>query len=320
MVFQNGIYYLKTGEGTAYLDTTYNELLQRRLRHLNITSDPASRAVWIEFKYATDRPCCSPALLEDLQAVQHTIRQTAQAGYQQKLPDRLLFQVLASSDTRAFNLGGDLNYFIQLIEAGDRENLLGYAKTCIDIQFSSVTHYDIPFTTISLVQGEALGGGFEAALSNNVLVAEESARFGFPEITFGMFPGMGAISLLTRKISPAMARRMIMDRRVHTANELYDLGVVDVLAPDGEGREAVLNYMQRHSAIAPGLHGFQAAVDRAMPVSYEELYDIVEHWVDAALQLSDKNRRLMSYFARAQEKRQTKIPLKDRRHKGTHTS
>jgi len=299
---------------------TYDDLLERRLRHLNITLDQANRAVWIEFKYATDRPCFSPVLLKDLQAVQHTIRQTAQAGYQQKLPDRLLFQVSASSDTRAFSLGGDLNYFIELIEAGDRESLLGYAKTCIDIQFSSVTHYDIPFTTISLVQGEALGGGFEAALSNNVLVAEESARFGFPEITFGMFPGMGAISLLTRKISPAMARRMIMDRRVHTAKELYDLGVVDVLAPDGEGREAVLNYMQRHSAIAPGLHGFQAAVDRAMPISYEELYDIVEHWVDAALQLSDKNRRLMSYFARAQEQRQTKPPIQDRRHKGTHAS
>ena len=97
------------------------------------------------------------------------------------------------------------------------------------------------------------------------------------------------------------------------------MGVVDVLAAHGEGREAVVNYMQRHSAIAPGLHGFQAAVDRAMPVVYEELYDIVEHWVDAALQLSEKNRRLMSYFARAQEKRQNKPPLKDRRQKGLHT-
>jgi len=290
------------------------------LRHLNVSLDQATRAVWLEFKYASARPCCSPALLEDLRAIQHTIRQTAQAGYQQRQPDRLLFQVLASSDTRAFNLGGDLNYFIELIEASDRENLLRYAKTCIDIQFSSVTHYDIPFTTISLVQGEALGGGFEAALSNNVLIAEESARFGFPEITFGMFPGMGAISLLTRKISPAMARRIIMDRRMHTAKELYDMGVVDVLAAEGEGRQAVLNYMQRHSAIAPGLHGFQAAVDRAMPISYEELYDIVEHWVDAALQLSEKNRRLMSYFARAQEKRQTIPPIKDRRHKGINST
>lgn len=286
---------------------TIDDLLQHRLRHLDVSFDRDARAVWVKFRF-TERPCFSMALLQDLQAVQHTIRRSAETGYHEADPDRLLFQVLASTDARAFNLGGDLAYFIELIERQDREHLLEYAKTCVDIQFASVSHYDIPFTTISLVQGEALGGGFEAALSNNVLIAEESARFGFPEISFGMFPGMGAISLLTRKIAPSMARRMIMDRRIHTAEELYDMGIVDVLAPDGEGHEAVLGYMQRHRAIAPGLHGFQAAVDRVMPLDYDELYDIVEHWVDTALQLSDKNRRLMSYFARAQSRRQASSP------------
>jgi DSF synthase len=202
-----------------------------------------------------------------------------------------------------FSLGGDLEYFISLIEVQDREALSRYARICIDIQYASVTHYDIPFTTIALVEGEALGGGFEAALSANVLVAERKARFGFPEITFGMFPGMGALSLLVRKINPGMARRLMMDNRVYTAAELYELGVVDVLAPDGGGKAAVADYIKRHTKAAPGLHGFQAAVDRALPISYDELLDVVELWVDAALQLSEKNRRLMAYFARAQIKR-----------------
>jgi DSF synthase len=285
------------------VEITNDDVLQRRLRHLKVTGDPARRAVWIEFRF-NGRPCFTPDLLDDLMVAQHSICQTAQQQQQLGQKDRLQFQILASSDTRAFNLGGDLTHFIELIETRNRDALLDYAKTCIDIQFASVTHYDIPFTTIALVQGEALGGGFEAALSNNVIIAEESARFGFPELSFGMFPGMGAISLLTRKITPAMARRLIMDRRVHTAEELYDMGVIDVLASDGEGREAVANYMQRHNDIAPGLHGFQAAVDRAMPVSYDELYDIVEHWVDTALQLSEKNRRLMAYFARAQSRQE----------------
>jgi DSF synthase len=283
------------------LNTT-GDLLERRLRNVTVKRDAANRAVWVELDY-TQRPCFSTEILTDIRTAQHAICQTARTEFEQGAHDRLLFQVLASTDARTFSLGGDLTYFIELIEAGDREGLYAYAKTCIDIQFASVTHYDIPFTTIALVQGEALGGGFEAALSNNVLIAEESARFGFPEIHFGMFPGMGAISLLTRKTAPALGRRLIMDRRVHTAEELYEMGVVDVLAPDGEGRSAVLNYMHRHAAIAPGLHGFQAAVDRVMPLSYEELNDIVEHWVDAALQLSDKNRRLMAYFARAQANR-----------------
>ena len=285
---------------------TSDELLDRRLRNVTVKRDAPNRAVWVELSY-TRRPCFSTEILADIRAAQHAICQTARAEFEQGVDNRLLFQVIASTDVRTFSLGGDLTYFIELIEARDRDGLYAYARTCIDIQFASVTHYDIPFTTIALVQGEALGGGFEAALSNNVLIAEESARFGFPEIHFGMFPGMGAISLLTRKIAPALARRLIMDRRVHAAEELYDMGVVDVLAPDGEGRAAVLNYMHRHTAIAPGLHGFQAAVDRVMPLSYEELNDIVEHWVDAALQLSEKNRRLMAYFARAQANRSTGI-------------
>jgi len=281
---------------------SYDDLLQRRLRHLDVSYDRTARAIWVEFKYIS-RPCFTNALLEDVRIVQHSIKETAQAEYHSGRTDRTLFQVAASTDKRAFNLGGDLAYFIELIEAGDREGLHRYARACIDIQYATATHYNIPFTTIALVEGEALGGGFEAALSANVLIAEPRARFGFPEITFGLFPGMGALSLLVRKITPGMARRLIMDHRVYTANELYDIGVVDVLAPDGEGRVAAADYMRRHSALAPGLHGFQAAADRTVPVSYDELLDVVEIWVDTALQLSNKNRRLMAYFARAQTRR-----------------
>jgi len=276
--------------------------LRDRLSRVRITDDRSLRAVWVEFNYS-GRPCFSTALLDEIQVAQKLIRQTALAGYEHDQDNRLLFQVLCSADERVFNLGGDLVYFTELIEAQDREGLRRYARSCIDIQYASITHFGIPFTTIALVQGEALGGGFEAALSHNVLVAERRARFGFPEITFGMFPGMGALTLLTRKIAPSLARRLIMDNRVYTGEELYEMGVVDVLAPDGEGRAVVRDYMRRHAALAPGLHGFQAAVDRVLPVSYGELSDIVDHWVDAALQLSDKNRRLMAYFARAQARR-----------------
>ena len=249
------------------------------------------------------RPCFSRELLEDVWTVQRSIRQAALSGYQENHDDRLLFQVIASTDKKVFNLGGDLAYFIELIEAGNEEGLRDYAKRCIDIQYASISHYGIPFTSISCVAGEALGGGFEAAISSNVLVAEQQARFGFPEITFGMFPGMGALSLLTRKISPAMAHRLIMDHRIYSATELYEMGVVDILAPEGEGRAAVNDYMQRYASLAPGYHGFQAAVDRVNPVNYEELHDIVDLWVETAFQLSEKNRRLMAYFARAQARR-----------------
>ncbi len=278
------------------------ELLQRRLGNLKVTFDSSHRAVWVEFLYR-GRPCFSTDLLDDVSKIQRAIRQAAVTGYSEKDSDRLLFQVLASTDKNVFSLGGDLAYFIKLIEAGDRGGLQAYAELCVQIQYSTATHYNVPFTNIALVEGEALGGGFEAALSANVLIAERRARFGFPEITFGMFPGMGAISLLIRKVTPAVAKRLIMDHRIYSASELYDMGILDVLVPDGEGRAATMEYMQRHMALAPGHHGFQAALDRALPLGHSELADVVDLWVDAAMQLSDKNLRLMRYFARAQENR-----------------
>jgi DSF synthase len=114
---------------------------------------------------------------------------------------------------------------------------------------------------------------------------------------------MGALSLLLRKINPAMARRLIMEHRVYTAAELYDLGVVDFLVQDGNGRKTAEDYMRRNISKMHGLHGFQAAVDHILPIRYDELGDIIDLWVDTALQLSEKNRRLMAYFARAQTKR-----------------
>lgn len=283
----------------------YDDLLERRLDNLRVKYDSPTRSVWVEFKY-TGTPCFTPKLLDEIWTVQRSIRQAAQLGYRDNCEDRILFQVAASSDKKVFNLGGDLAYFIELVKSGNREDLRNYGRRCIDIQYASITHYEIPFTTITLVEGEALGGGFEAALSSNLVVAEQRARFGFPEITFGMFPGMGALSLLIRKITPSMARRLILGHRVYTATELYEMGVVDVLAPDGQGRNAVNDYIYQHISHAPGHYGFQTAIDRANPLSHNELLDIVDLWVDASMQLTEKNLRLMSYFSRAQARRHIK--------------
>jgi len=114
---------------------SYDDLLQRRLRHVNVRHDPALRAVWVEFKY-TKRPCFTTELLDDIWAAQRSLSKTAKAEYREGRPDRLLFQVVTSIHRQVFNLGGDLEYFISLIEAEDREALSRYARMCVDIQYS----------------------------------------------------------------------------------------------------------------------------------------------------------------------------------------
>jgi DSF synthase len=157
-------------------------------------------------------------------------------------------------------------------------------------------------TSIALVQGDALGGGFEAALSASVLIAEESARMGFPEILFNLFPGMGAYSFLARKIGRRSAERLITSGTIYSARDLYDLGVVDVITPDGTGEAAVYSYVRKHSKQGNGRRGFERARNEVEPVARDELMRVMHIWADAALRLDERDLRMMERLVRAQER------------------
>src|SRR3546814_13260948 len=105
------------------------------------------------------------------------------------------------------------------------------------------------FVNIGLAQGDALGGGFEALMTFDVVVAERQARFGLPEILFGLFPGMGAYSILARRIGHAHAERMILGGKCYSAEEMYDMGLVHVIAEAGEGEQAVRDFIDRNRAV-----------------------------------------------------------------------
>jgi DSF synthase len=150
------------------------------------------------------------------------------------------------------------------------------------------------------VQGDALGGGFEAALSASVLIAEESSRFGFPEILFNLFPGMGAFGFLSRKIGRRSAEEMIISGTIYSARQLYDLGVIDVITPDGTGEAALNSFVQKHSKSITGRQGFERARNAIDGIPYEELLRVVEIWADTALRLQDRDLKVMDRLIRAQ--------------------
>src|SRR3546814_20319266 len=114
---------------------------------------------------------------------------------------------------------------------------------------------DLPMLTIGLVQGAALGGGFEALLSFDYIVAERGATFGLPEILFGLFPGMGAHAILSRKLGSAMADRLIVPNRTYTAEEMYEPGLVHPLAENGEGVEACQDLLRDRKSVVLGKGG-----------------------------------------------------------------
>lgn len=264
--------------------------------------DRAYQTAWIKFLHP-GRPVMTTGLLGDFDAALDRVEDTMAEAKLWPNTQQIRYMVLSSAVEGVFSLGGDLEHFLDLISRGDREGLSNYAHACTNVLLRSLDVDDRRLCRIALVQGETLGGGFEAALAADVIVAEKRARFGFPETLFGMFPGMGAFSFLARKLSPAMAKRMMTSGKIYTAQELYDLGIVDLLADDGKGEEMVRHYIKRRQQRESGYEAIEAIMDQHNPVTQEELESIVDLWVETAFQLNKDNLDMMRYLLKAQTKR-----------------
>ncbi|MGH8759703.1 MAG: crotonase/enoyl-CoA hydratase family protein, partial [Burkholderiales bacterium] len=190
-------------------------------------------------------------------------------------------------------LGGDLSLFTKLIDNQDRDGLLGYGKACVDVLYRNYLGHELPITTISLIQGECLGGGFEAALSSEVLVAERQARFGFPEILFNLFPGMGAYSFLERKVGKRATENLITSGKMYSADDMLAMGVVDLVVDQGRGEAEIAGFIRSRSRSRNAMAGLAAARRRVHKLDYDELIGVVEAWVDTALNLSHRDLKLM---------------------------
>ena len=268
--------------------------------NLDIEIDTPSRTFWCYFR-PPERPSFTPGLLKDLAEMQRSLKGLFVGTDTTNPPIR--YFVVGSRAPRIFNLGGDLSLFAALIRNRDSKRLHDYARSCIDVIYDNAIAYSLPIVTIAMVQGDALGGGFEAALSCNIIVAERSARFGLPEVLFNLFPGMGAYSFLSRRLGPIAAEKMIISGRVYEAAELHGMGLVDILTEDGEAPAAVRAYIMRHGRRHTAEQSVYRVGRRVNPIEYRELSDVIGMWVDAALRLSEHDVRRMERIMAAQNRR-----------------
>lgn len=285
----------------AHLQAVRTSVQSREHAYTQLTTrfDAQNQIAW-GYMHAAPRPCFTPTLLAELQAWGQDMIDMIDdaAGTDVK------YFVVASSVPGTFSLGGDLNLFMQHIAARDREALYRYALACVDCSYAVHSRLGrANVTSIALVQGQALGGGFESALAANVLVAERGSKMGLPEILFNLFPGMGAMTFLGRRVGHHMAEKIIRSGKLYLAEELYDMGVVDVLAEPGQGEAAVYDYVRREEKSRNGILALRAAREVSQPASYDELVRITEIWVDAALRLEPKDLRMMERLVNRQTSR-----------------
>lgn len=275
---------------------------------LRIEEDAARDVYWAymhgNHEVAPVRSCFNTDLVGDLRR------------YQEELGARLRNRPLAQQDagpihlvlgsvTDAFSLGGDLALFSRLIQERNREALHEYAHEAVRLVHGFHAGLNAGVHSIALVQGDALGGGFEIALSCHTIVAERGAIMGLPEVLFDLFPGMGAYSFMCQRVSQQLAEKIMLEGRMYTSEEFHRMGLVDVLVPQGEGLHAVEEVMRanrRHPHALAALH----EVREPLPIA--ELMRITDIWVETALRLGDKSIRTMERLVRAQSRRSGVAP------------
>jgi DSF synthase len=279
--------------GAPIAGRQYNEII---VRH-----DKQDQIFWC-FMNQTGRPSYTYSLGAEVQDVQDWVTDNyafaANGG-----PDDLRYFVCGSKTPGVYNLGGDLRHFAESIRQRDLPAMRKYAETCVRMQHANWNAFGAPIITFALVQGDALGGGFEHALAFDVLVAEKSARMGLPEIIFNLFPGMGAYSFLLRRVGRKLAEKFILEGKIHTAEELYEMGIVDILVEDGEGEAAIIGYVNKHRQRFAAERAVYLARRASDPVELDELLRITNIWAETAMTLTEADVRKMERLADAQERR-----------------
>ncbi len=283
---------LSLSEQMRFLNRTYQEL--------DVVLDPNTKSIWCRLR-PKGPPSFTPGMVRELIVLHRSI----QALVASQRPDEeplIRYYVQASQIRSIYNMGGDLSFLANGIRNHDREAIRRYAYDCVDAVYHIAVGFDSGIVSVGLLQGDALGGGLEGALCCNFIVAERGVKMGLPEILFNSFPGMGAYSMLSRRLDSVRAERMIFSGRIYSAEEMYDLGVIDLVVDSGSGEQAVREYLGESRK-----HGARQAIYRARqrtnPLTLSELRDITDMWVDTTMKLTGADLRRMSHLQSAQVRR-----------------
>ncbi|MEN4922368.1 crotonase/enoyl-CoA hydratase family protein [Achromobacter spanius] len=268
------------------------------LKQISAFYEEGRRVMWMMLR-AQPRPCFNHELIDEIMTL-------ARAAKDSGLP--IDFWVTGSLVPQIYNVGGDLNFFAESIRTGKREALRAYARACVDCVHAATRGFDTGAISLAMIEGTALGGGFEAALAHHFVLAQNTARMGFPEMAFNLFPGMGGYSLVARRSGMKLAEELIGTGESHTAEWFHARGLVDVLFEPGDAFKATRTFID---VMRPKLNGMRAmlrARQRVLSLSRSELMDITEDWVEAAFSIDPKDRAYMERLVMAQNRRSAVSP------------
>jgi DSF synthase len=266
------------------------------LQRISAFYEEERRVLWT-FHHPHPRPCFSFELLKEVALVQRAAQKSG-------LP--IDFWVTGSTVPGFFNAGGNLSFLASLIRANDRETLLAYARSCVDAIHNAMTGFGMNAVTIAQVEGTALGGGLEAALAHDFVLAQEDVKLGLPEMAFDLYPGMGAYPLTMRRSNRRVAEDLILSGESHSGLWFYERGIIDRTFVSGDAFTATRTLIDNLRPKLNAVRGLLAMRNRTSPVTRQELMEVTEQWVEFALMLAPDKLEYMERLGKLQEKRPIK--------------
>lgn len=251
--------------------------------------DKKHKIAWAFMNADNHPPYLSEGLLDELNDYYDLVKQEMESSNQQKYD----YLVLASDREDIFNQGEDLKLIYEATINKDKQKLLSYAKRCVDILYQTSNNLDSDLTTIALVKADAIGSGFELALSSSLIIAEKGAKFGMSSALFNLFPGIGGYSLLANKIGPSLARKICTSGQLYSAESLYDFGVIDILAEKGQAELALSKLVKGENNQVKQQLTLNKLQGLTSSIKYNELLSIAELWVEYCLGIKAKDVRMM---------------------------
>ena len=160
--------------------------------------------------------------------------------------DEIQIIVITGAGEKAFSAGGNINVFLDSSPQDTIKKRGGQKGVCELIR-------EIPKPTIAMVNGLALGGGFEIAMACDIVIASENARFGLPEINVGLIPGSGGTQILPRLIGEKKAKELIFTGRKISAEEALNLGLINAVVSKSVLHEEVDSFISELKSKSPAI-------------------------------------------------------------------
>ena len=236
-----------------------------------------------------DRPkalnALNPEVLADLKAAFESIDQNAARCV-----------VLTGAGEKSFVAGADIGSMSTMTRAEGE----AFGKLGNDI-FLEIESFPLP--VIAAVNGFALGGGCELAMSCDFRICSDNAVFGQPEVGLGITPGFGGTQRLARLVGMGMAKQLLYTARNIDANEALRIGLVNSVVPQADLMETALKLANQIAKNAPiAVRACKKAVNEGMQVSIDRAVEIEEKLFAGCFETHDQVEGMACFLSREKPK------------------